>query len=494
MGDGGGNWLFEVGILLKWGNVKKYTFWDTQMRSKITIFKEEGEFKMCDEKHNEMPRRKYQCFISSTYEDLRVERARSIETVLEAGQIPAGMEYFEAGRPQKEIIEKWMDESDIIIFLIGGRYGTIDRTTGNSYLEDEYDYAIKKGKPHFSIVLSDAYLERKKAESILRHSNISVYEEENQDRHIIFRDKVCKDENVAIIDTIENIKTVIMRNILNYIQGGRLRGGWMLCRDNKYEDIDEMDLKDRKKILLELLKENFIHTTRGEEETSIINSFCDILQQYNHALEKFIKTMARAVEITLFDEYIEVHNTVNVTYITSENADTGFTYNPWLYEGLESETFKIEELKYNHENVEKSCVEKGKPEYTSNPFYVNNVVKTHIPFDGNKRKHKIKYSTRYRTDYDRYFHEYVFKEFCQFFSLTITLNDRRTCKKDKEYMIKWGMFTPYKTYDHSSQDMLDHNKDRITFNVADLMIPGNGYVITLNNTASGIIKMKNDKL
>lgn len=125
---------------------------------------------------------------------------------------------------------------------------------------------------------------------------------------------------------------------------------------------------------------------------------------------------------------------------------------------------------------------------------MNNVVKTHIPFDGNKRKHKIKYSTRYRTDYDRYFHEYVFKEFCQFFSLTITLNDRRTCKKDKEYMIKWGMFTPYKTYDHSSQDMLDHNKDRITFNVADLMIPGNGYVITLNNTASGIIKMKNDKL
>ena len=26
LGDGGGNWLFEVGILLKWGNVKKYTF------------------------------------------------------------------------------------------------------------------------------------------------------------------------------------------------------------------------------------------------------------------------------------------------------------------------------------------------------------------------------------------------------------------------------------------------------------------------------------
>lgn len=445
-------------------------------------------------KFNEVPRRKYQCFLSSTYEDLISERLRSKEAILQAGQIPAGMEYFEVGRPQKEIIQKWMDESDIIIFLIGGRYGTIDTTTGNSYLEDEYDYAIKMGKPHFSIVFSDAFLNKKKAECILKKSNITVYEEENPNRYIIFKDKVCKNENVKIIDSMEDIKTVIMGNIFNYIQGGRLRGGWMSCRDNQYEDIDEMDLKDRKQILHELLKEHLIYTTRGEEETSITNNFCNILQQYRHTLERFMKTMARAVEITLFDEYIEVHNAVNITYITSENANTGFSYNPWLYEGLESETFKIEELKYNHERVEKFCVKRGKAEYTSNPFYVSNVVKAYVPFDNNMRKHKIKYSTRYMTDYDRYFHEYVFKEFCQFFSLTVSLNDCRTYKMDKEYMIKWGMFTPYKTYDHSSQNMLDHKKDKLTFNVADLMIPGNGYVITLNSAEPGIIKMKKDDM
>lgn len=323
----------------------------------------------------------------------------------------------------------------------------------------------------------------------MNKSNITVYEEENKDRLIIFRDKVCKGENVALIDSIQDIKPVIMRNILNCIQGGRLRGGWMLCRDNRYEDIGEMELKDRKQVLLELMTETFVHTTRGEEETNITNHFCDILQQYNHTLERFMETMARAVEITLFDKYIEVHNTVNITYITSDNANTGFAYNPWMYEGRESETFKIEELKYNHERVEKFCVQKGKAEYTSNPFYVSNKVKAYVPFDNGQRKHKIKYSTRYNTDYSRYFHEYVFKEFCQFFSLTVSLKDCRTNKMDKEYMIKWGMFTPYKTYDHSSQNMLIHDKDRLTFNVADLMIPGNGYVITLNSAAPGIIKM-----
>lgn len=131
------------------------------MFCKINLLTEEGEIRM-NNKGFEATRKRYQCFISSTYEDMRVERLNSIECILEAGQIPAGMEYFEAGRPQKEIIQKWMDESDIIIFLIGGRYGTIDSTTGNGYLEDEYDYAIKKGKCHFSIVLSEAFLNRKK--------------------------------------------------------------------------------------------------------------------------------------------------------------------------------------------------------------------------------------------------------------------------------------------------------------------------------------------
>lgn len=40
--------------------------------------------------------KKYQFFISSTYEDLKVEREKAIFTILEMEQFPVGMELFSA--------------------------------------------------------------------------------------------------------------------------------------------------------------------------------------------------------------------------------------------------------------------------------------------------------------------------------------------------------------------------------------------------------------
>lgn len=122
--------------------------------------------------------RKYQCFISSTYEDLRDERAMCIEAVLEAQHIPAGMEYFEVGRPQREIIEQWISQSDMVIFIIGGRYGTINKQTGHGYLEDEFDYVnigeyeiVKKRFANFYNVLCyPAIVTEEETESLCQKS------------------------------------------------------------------------------------------------------------------------------------------------------------------------------------------------------------------------------------------------------------------------------------------------------------------------------------
>lgn len=40
--------------------------------------------------------KKYQFFISSTYEDLKVEREKAIFTILSMDQFPVGMELFSA--------------------------------------------------------------------------------------------------------------------------------------------------------------------------------------------------------------------------------------------------------------------------------------------------------------------------------------------------------------------------------------------------------------
>jgi hypothetical protein len=40
--------------------------------------------------------KKYQIFVSSTYEDLKEERDQAIKAILEMGHIPLGMEMFSA--------------------------------------------------------------------------------------------------------------------------------------------------------------------------------------------------------------------------------------------------------------------------------------------------------------------------------------------------------------------------------------------------------------
>ena len=72
------------------------------------------------------PKKKLQVFVSSTYSDLRDERQAAVEAILTAGHIPAGMELFAAGdQSQMEVIKRWIDESDVFLLILGGRYGSM---------------------------------------------------------------------------------------------------------------------------------------------------------------------------------------------------------------------------------------------------------------------------------------------------------------------------------------------------------------------------------
>lgn len=89
--------------------------------------------------------KRYQVFISSTYADLKEERSRVIQTLMEMDCIPSGMELFPAAdEEQFEFIKKVIDDCDYYLLIIGGRYGSIT-AEGVSYTEKEYNYAIEKG-------------------------------------------------------------------------------------------------------------------------------------------------------------------------------------------------------------------------------------------------------------------------------------------------------------------------------------------------------------
>ena len=89
--------------------------------------------------------KRYQVFVSSTYADLKDERHRVTQTLMEMDCIPAGMELFPAvDEEQWEFIKRVIDDCDYYILIIGGRYGSLTEE-GISYTEKEYDYAISIG-------------------------------------------------------------------------------------------------------------------------------------------------------------------------------------------------------------------------------------------------------------------------------------------------------------------------------------------------------------
>jgi Domain of unknown function (DUF4062) len=99
--------------------------------------------------------KRYQVFVSSTYEDLRAERQEVMQALLELDCIPSGMELFPAAsEDQWTLIKKVIDDCDYYIVIAGGRYGSTGPDK-KSYTQMEYEYAISKNKPVMAFLHAD---------------------------------------------------------------------------------------------------------------------------------------------------------------------------------------------------------------------------------------------------------------------------------------------------------------------------------------------------
>ena len=96
--------------------------------------------------------KRYQVFVSSTFEDLQEERKEVMQALLELDCIPAGMELFPASNEdQWTLIKRVIDDCDYYLLIIGGRYGSTN-DEGKSYTQMEFEYALEQGKPIISFL------------------------------------------------------------------------------------------------------------------------------------------------------------------------------------------------------------------------------------------------------------------------------------------------------------------------------------------------------
>jgi hypothetical protein len=170
-------------------------------------------------------KRKLQVFVSSTFIDLKEERQAAVQAILTAGHIPAGMELFSAGdQSQMDVIKRWIDESDIFLLILGGRYGSIESESQKSYTHLEYEYALEKGKALFAVVITEKCLEEK----IKQHGK-EVIETKNSDKLENFRSFVCskmvrfwsdsKDIKLAILETLSEFSR--REELIGWIPGNQ---------------------------------------------------------------------------------------------------------------------------------------------------------------------------------------------------------------------------------------------------------------------------------
>lgn len=175
--------------------------------------------------------RKLQVFVSSTYEDLKHERQSAVMAILKANHIPAGMELFSAGdKSQMDVIKRWIDESDIYLLILGGRYGSIEPKSEKSYIELEYDYAIEKKKPFFACVIDEAKLKNYKMGS-------EYIEQNHPEKLTAFRKKVLSRMSKLWLSA-DQIQLGIMEALSEFSRREDLKG-W-IREPEDYSSIKEM--------------------------------------------------------------------------------------------------------------------------------------------------------------------------------------------------------------------------------------------------------------
>ncbi len=134
--------------------------------------------------------RRFQIFISSTFEDLQEERKKAVEVVVDRGHIPVALERFSASNDTDlEVIEKAIKSCQVYLLILGHRYGEVVRGRKRSYVQLEYDLACKHGLLILPFILRDDEIERRRKRLRPQASRDNA-ERRNYDKLCKFHEKV----------------------------------------------------------------------------------------------------------------------------------------------------------------------------------------------------------------------------------------------------------------------------------------------------------------
>lgn len=171
--------------------------------------------------------KRYQVFVSSTYEDLIEERRAVEEVIMRGGDIPVGMEAFPAAdEEQFDFIKSIILESDYYVLIVAGRYGTVS-SDGISFTEKEFDFAVSSGVP----VL---FLLRDGIRSIA--ADKSEVSQSGRKKLASFIEKASAGRLRKTWNSVDALKLVV-RQALDHAKATKSRPGWIRGDKVASEDV-----------------------------------------------------------------------------------------------------------------------------------------------------------------------------------------------------------------------------------------------------------------
>lgn len=256
--------------------------------------------------------KKLQIFVSSTYTDMLEERQAATETILKTHNIPAGMELFSSGsESQLEVIKEWIDDSDLYVLILGGRYGSLESKSQKSYTQLEYEYALEKGKPYFAIVIDEAFLEEK-----IKKDGKDMMEYENYQKYQEFR-KLVLEKICVFYNSIDNLKFQLSTNIENTAKRYNFLGwvrGVPLSDYIKEESLDSGEINTDQ--------------TKNEEDKSVnatysneLKELCNMYITKCKPLIVFCETISNTYPVEILSEIQNVFYHVSRIIITEKKEE-----------------------------------------------------------------------------------------------------------------------------------------------------------------------------
>lgn len=235
--------------------------------------------------------KKYQIFVSSTYDDLKEERDLVIKAILEMGHFPVGMEMFSAGDEQQwDLIKKQIDDCDYYVVVSAFRYGSLDGEI--SYTEKEYDYAKAIGVPTLGFVINEgvSWPASKVDREADKIKKLNLFKEKIKTKLISY----WNDKN----DLYGKVSIALMKQF-----NTNPRVGWVKSTEyNTPEILREVSRLSSENAELREIVKNY-NINEKKEVKSHINNILNILKKNRKSISFFYKNGATWEDASEFELY-----------------------------------------------------------------------------------------------------------------------------------------------------------------------------------------------